>query len=145
MGRSPSRAVCVVALAALLDGVCATAGTQAARAAPRMAPRAPALSPNPSSTGNFLSGVSAVSATDAWAVGYYDNSSGVGDTLILHWNGTAWSKVKSPNPSSTSNVLSGVSAVSATDAWAVGDYQNNTTGADDTLILHWNGTSWSRT
>jgi len=33
--------------------------------------------------------VSAVSATDAWAAGYYTNSSDVAQTLILHWNGTA--------------------------------------------------------
>jgi len=33
--------------------------------------------------------VSADSATDAWAVGSYLSKS-VRDTLILHWNGTAW-------------------------------------------------------
>jgi hypothetical protein len=42
---------------------------------------------------NLLEGVSAVSATDVWAVGYSDNSfNGEARTLILHWNGTAWSK-----------------------------------------------------
>jgi hypothetical protein len=34
--------------------------------------------------------VSADSATDAWAVGYYTKAST--RTLLLHWNGTAWSK-----------------------------------------------------
>jgi hypothetical protein len=37
-----------------------------------------------------LNGVSADSATDAWAVGYYI-SKGVRYALILHWNGTVWS------------------------------------------------------
>jgi hypothetical protein len=32
----------------------------------------------------------------------------------------------------------------AGDAWAAGSCRNNTTGATNTLILHWNGTSWSR-
>ena len=90
MGRSPSRAVCVIALAALLGAVSAT---HAAQAAPRIAPRAPALSPNPSSTINELHGVSAVSATDAWAVGdYVNNTTSADDTLILHWSGTSWSR-----------------------------------------------------
>jgi hypothetical protein len=77
--------------------------------------------------------VSADSATDAWAVGY----------TILHWNGTAWSKVKSPNPG-RGGILFGVSATSAKDAWAVGRYRKPTTHADETLILHWNGTAWSK-
>ena len=46
--------------------------------------------------------------------------------------------------SGRSGGLNGVSADSATDAWAVGHYFNPTTGAEETLALHWNGTSWSR-
>jgi len=65
--------------------------------------------------------VSAVSATDAWAAGYYTKSTGVAEPLILHWNGTAWKKVTTPAPSGGRyNSLYGVSAVSATDAWAAG-------------------------
>jgi hypothetical protein len=30
-------------------------------------------------------------------VGSYTNSSGVQESLTLHWNGTAWKKVTSPN------------------------------------------------
>jgi hypothetical protein len=63
------------------------------------------------------------------------------DTLILGWNGTAWSQVSSPSPGPASNVLTGVSADSATDAWAVGSYLSKS--VRDTLILHWNGTAWS--
>jgi hypothetical protein len=102
-------------------------------------------SPNPSSTANHLYGVSAVSATDAWATGDYVNSaSKATDTLTLHWNGTAWSKVSSPSPSSTLSLLGGVSAVSASDAWAAGAYYNSATKATDTLTLHWSGTAWSK-
>jgi hypothetical protein len=48
------------------------------------------------------------------------------DTLILHWNGTAWSKVPSPSPGPKGNFLTSVSAVSPTDAWAVGYSRNST-------------------
>jgi hypothetical protein len=40
--------------------------------------------------GNFLNAVSARSATDAWAAGYYITSGGTSLTLILRWNGSAW-------------------------------------------------------
>jgi hypothetical protein len=112
-------------------------------------------SPNPggttsSSDFSSLSDVSANSATDAWAVGDYTNpTTGAGETLVLHWNGTNWSKVASPDPGGTTsssdfNFLAGVSANSATNAWALGYYTNPTTGATETLALHWNGTTWSK-
>jgi len=103
------------------------------------------LSPNPSSTENLLFGASAVSPTDVWAVGdYVDDSAGHRDTLIVHWNGTAWSQIPSPNPSPGFNELFAVSADSATDAWAVGDYRELSTDHLIPLILHWDGTAWSQ-
>jgi hypothetical protein len=44
---------------------------------------------------NQLNAVAATSATDAWAVGNYSSGSASG-TLILHWNGSAWTQVPSP-------------------------------------------------
>lgn len=106
-------------------------------------PRSSVLSPNPSSTTNELRSVSAVSPTEAWAVGWYaDDATGASRTLILHWDGTGWSQTPSPNPGSTGNELSGVSARSATDVWAVGSYADPPRESR-TLILHWDGTSWS--
>ena len=103
-------------------------------------------SPNPGSTYNHLDGVTADSATDAWAVGYYVSTTGVTQTLIEHWNGTSWSVVKSPSPASINNELYSVAAISASDVWAVGFVTINTSGqtpVDQTLIEHWNGSSWS--
>ena len=101
-------------------------------------------SPNPGGSGNknFLYGVAATSATNAWAVGYYTNGT-TDRTLIEHWNGTAWTVQKTPNPggANNDNGLYGVAATSATSAWAVGYYGNGTT--DRTLIEHWNGTAWT--
>jgi len=106
--------------------------------------KAATTSPNPSSTFNALSAVSSVSKTDAWAVGNYtDDGTGDIDTLVLHWNGTQWSQVPSPNPSSTLNTLVAVRAVSATNVWAVGWEVDNTNHIPKTLIEHWNGSEWS--
>jgi hypothetical protein len=87
------------------------------------------------STPGFLNGVSAVSPSDAWAVG-----SGTSGPLILHWNGTSWSGVTGPNAPLCH--LTGVSMDSAADGWAVGNCFPST--GEATLIEHWNGISWSR-
>jgi hypothetical protein len=102
-------------------------------------------SPSPEVTdGSFLVSVTALSPSDAWAVGWYYLTGGeASNTLALHWDGTRWAVARSPNPLRGSfDVLNGVSALSASDAWAVGSYQN-ATGRQRNLILHWNGTSWA--
>src|SRR5438874_6340062 len=98
-------------------------------------------SPNGSSSSG-LSAVAAVSANDVWAVGSSGSQRSGGQTVIEHWNGSSWSVVTSANPGSIYNTLYGVTAISATNVWAVG-YYVNTTGVTQTLIEHWNGTSWS--
>src|SRR5437773_178133 len=99
-------------------------------------------SPSPGSSFSELAAVRAVSASDAWAVGDYSSAAGGGNkTLILHWNGTTWAHVPSPNPASFNN-LTGVTATSASNAWAVGEI--GTSLGDRTLTLHWNGTTWAR-
>jgi len=96
------------------------------------------ISPNPDTFDNLLYGVAAVGTNDVWAVGYYDNNSGY-QTLVEHWNGSAWSIVPSPSPSG--KFLRGVAAVSTNDVWAVGDYDNGSNF--QALMEHWNGTAWS--
>jgi hypothetical protein len=92
-----------------------------------------------------LAGITALSPSDAWAVGL----SGQG-SLIEHWNGRSWAAVSSYIPSDlhygsgnqvTSNQLIGVAASSTKNAWAVGDWG----GSCDLhpLIVHWNGQRWS--
>jgi hypothetical protein len=92
---------------------------------------------------NQLRGVTAVSGTNAWAVGSYTDaaSHSLSQTLIAHWNGQAWTQVPSPNPNHRSE-LTAVSAASARDAWAVGEYFDG--AGDQTLIEHWNGHTWTR-
>jgi hypothetical protein len=78
-------------------------------------------SPNPGGIGdhNFLAGVAALSLTNAWAVGDSSDAAGT-QTLILHWNGTAWARVPSPSPGAGANLLLAVAATSAHNVWAVG-------------------------
>jgi hypothetical protein len=97
----------------------------------------PPLSGGPVS--NQLLGVAAIASNDVWAVGQ-STDYGAGQTLIVHWNGTAWSTIPSPHPG-TYSVLRSISAVAANDIWAVGTYYDN--GLQKTLMLHWNGTTWS--
>ncbi len=80
-------------------------------------------SPNTSATQhNALRGVTCVSASECWAVGYYLTDNAV-QTLIERWDGTSWAIVSSPNTSTTqSNFLLGVTCVSASECWAVGYY-----------------------
>jgi len=99
-------------------------------------------SPNVGTNYNQLQGVAAVSANDVWAVGGYFTSDGIYQTLIEHWDGTSWSVILSANPGEGADAFAGVAVVSANDVWAVGFYEDNV-GPSQTLIEHWNGTSWS--
>jgi len=99
------------------------------------------VSSNGSRQVNELHSVSALAENDVWAAGVsYNTERTLGSTLIEHWNGSGWSVVPSPNPSSFVNRINAVAAVSANDVWAVGTAPTST---DTVLILHWNGTAWS--
>ncbi len=103
--------------------------------------------PDPAVALDDLAGVAVLSAKNVWAVGQ-DAAGTVGPfrTLIAHWNGRAWKHVPSPNPGIGSNYLSSITAVSASNIWAAGEYSDQSGGiaADKTLILHWNGRSWKK-
>jgi hypothetical protein len=92
-----------------------------------------------------LEGVSARASDDVWAVGSIrDRIRTPFRTNILHWDGTSWTAIPSPNVGTHDNVLLGVRAVAANDAWAVGwwtssGYDKNT----HLLVLHWNGRAWA--
>jgi len=101
-------------------------------------------SQDPGSTDNRLFSVAATSATSAWAVGDFADSTGQYQTLIERLDGSKWTRIDSPAPGQKSDLFA-VAATSATNAWAVGSYVP--AGADpdatQTLIEHWDGTSWS--
>jgi len=78
-----------------------------------------------------LYGVTTLSRSDAWAVGLEPSAS-----LILHWNGHAWSKSLSG-----AGYYLGTGADSATDVWAVGGTSWFSPSAP--FIEHWNGSAWT--
>jgi hypothetical protein len=99
-------------------------------------------SPQPGAMRDLLYGASADSPSDVWAVGEQQSSDGIFQTLVEHWDGTAWNVIPSPNPGETGNHLYGVDAVSPSDVWAVGQ-QLGISAPDQALIEHWDGTAWS--
>ena len=63
--------------------------------------------------------------------------------LAIHWDGTSWSQVPSPNPGFFSTAFSSVDAISTNDIWAVGSTTATQFGHAQTLAMHWDGSSWS--
>src|SRR5215471_5851404 len=109
-----------------------------------------AISPGPGSAA-LLHGVSAARGGSAWAAGNTcasgcGTSSETDRTLILRWDGTAWSQTASPSPGRDALVL-GVSAGPGSTAWAVGDACMSACGTTSAvyrmLIMHWDGKAWS--
>jgi hypothetical protein len=98
-------------------------------------------------SGGILYSVAMASVRRGWAVGSTGRVVPGRHTkaLILAWNGSTWKRTATPALPDASLLL-GVAAVSARNAWAVGEY--GTKGFGDTsgtsLILHWNGRRWTR-
>jgi hypothetical protein len=92
----------------------------------------------------WFQAVGATSAKNAWAVGCIcggPGAQGYSVPLIEHWNGKTWKQQLFRLPKN-SGQLNGVAAISARDAWAVG--QTNAGGPSGALVEHWNGYRWQR-
>jgi len=87
----------------------------------------------------FLSGVTATSVRDAWAVGG-TGGDGLDFPLIAHWNGSSWKQAHAPAPASGGHFF-GVAATSPANAWAVGLTYGTSTHI---LIARWTGHAWKR-
>jgi len=93
---------------------------------------------NGNSPGNFqfVQGISAISDSDVWAVGYESlNGALNGAAQIFHFDGTQWSLAASP--SGPTARFDGITVVASNDIWAVG--QNN----QQTLTAHFDGARWA--
>lgn len=123
MGRRLSRGLVLVAA-----GFALAAGSLAGTAGAARVAGAPASK----TFTDRLYGVTTLSRSDAWAVGLMPNAS-----LILHWNGRAWSKSLAGH-----GYFLGVGADSASDVWAVGGTSWFSPSAP--LIQHWTGTAWTQ-
>ena len=81
-----------------------------------------------------LTGIAASGPNDIWASGWETLGS-----MMLHWDGTAWSNVRLPHVGAGfKEYLYGIAARAPDDAWAVGSAREE----QARLILHWDGTQW---
>lgn len=99
-------------------------------------------SPSPTILGSLFA-VSALNNHEAWAVGLNVGGAGSNGALIEQWDGASW-HLAAPGAATTGDnySLSSVAAVSHNDVWAVGHYLGER-GFPQTLIEHWNGSTWS--
>ena len=96
------------------------------------------------SSNDFLFGASADATNDAWAVGF--NVSDSITTSAMHWDGTNWKRVATPNVGEGTNKLNAVLALAPNDVWAVGfstQVAPPKQAATLTLIEHFDGASWT--
>lgn len=98
--------------------------------------------PSPSGfTSTYLSAITCTSSTNCWAVGSSSSTSRYA-TLTERWNGSKWSIVSSPNPSTAKpDVLTGVACGSASQCWTVGYWFPGSFSGS--LTEKWNGSKWS--
>lgn len=88
---------------------------------------------------NRLFGITGTAANDLWAFGSYFASDGSGHqmTLLLHWNGTDWKIVPSPNPTKSdflSDLLWAGVEPSAGNVWIFGT--EDVAPNEETLAIH---------
>jgi hypothetical protein len=109
---------------------------------------------NPSGKGfddvQAIDAIRCTAARSCLAVGTYGNVRAlVLRNEALHWNGTKWSKLATPNPGGTGtkgdvSELAGLGCANASNCWAAGTYGNLSTQTFLNEILHWNGRKWSQ-
>jgi len=95
---------------------------------------------------SMLDAVSCLSASSCTAVGTWYTAEKTPQTLVESWNGSKWSLMPSPDAGGTSdtNLLAGVSCVSASSCTAVGSYYPSIFNQQaKPLVESWNGAKWS--
>jgi hypothetical protein len=86
--------------------------------------------------GGALTSIAATAPDDVWAVG----ADGSGNAVALHWDGTAWAMVPTPQ---RGEFLSDVAAVASDDVWAVGGWSGGRRkGSSRPFTMHWDGQRW---
>jgi hypothetical protein len=101
----------------------------------------------PSPSGTYLADVTCTSSVQCWAVGAtMDTNGNPSATLVDQWDGTSWSTIPSPNPSSA-EILTDVTCLGPSQCWASGaqgvSSGQNQNGSPSPMIESWNGSAWS--
>jgi hypothetical protein len=108
--------------------------------------------PTPESEGSgdaHLHGLSAVSPSEVWAVGYstyYSEEHGAGGwkPLVLRWNGTAWKRIPVPRFAGQYSWFNDIQVLSQSRAFAVGGMINRFDRHNPGLIERWDGENWKQ-
>lgn len=97
----------------------------------------------PSTLHDSFRSIVEIAPNDVWVVGEQLTTGLPSHPLTLHWNGTHWQSIGSPDVAEGGkNALVAVSGISTNDVWAVGFYVQQR-GSLGPIIEHWNGKSWS--
>jgi hypothetical protein len=99
-----------------------------------------AQSAAPGELSSWLTGVTVLTPSEAWAVGASGAPDVPFEVLIERWDGTAWTAEEGPNPGSQINELLDVDAAEPNDVWAVGRTASGF--GDQPLVLRYDGTTW---
>jgi hypothetical protein len=91
-----------------------------------------------------ITGVSCGSTTACAATGYYTDSAGQEQGMLLTGHGSSWTATRAPRPAGArpGAYLSGVSCPAAAACVAVG-YYTDSSGSEQGLLLQWRGSSWT--
>jgi hypothetical protein len=94
---------------------------------------------------NDLWSIAGRSPSDIWAVGSLlpNANATIVQTLALHYNGTTWTRVSTPDLGPEANSLYGVAALPDGSAWATGIYTQASGHTGRALTMHWNGHTWT--
>jgi len=91
-------------------------------------------SPSPGQRANLTGVTTSNAANNVWAVGSFTPAGSTSpQTLTLNWNGTAWTTVTSPNPTSFDTLNAVATNPGAAIVWAVG--ATGQSGSFNPLIL----------
>ncbi|HLW36718.1 MAG TPA: hypothetical protein VKS98_13780 [Chthoniobacterales bacterium] len=100
-------------------------------------------SPNTGFAPTLLSALTCVGASDCWTVGRSEIGQTYTSTTFMRWNGQSWQVVPSPSVDKRTNGLVAIACLSSSSCWAVGYTIDIQTVSVQTLILRWDGTSWT--
>jgi hypothetical protein len=135
--------VVTLAICVLSNGGAVTLGASATTAGRHTAASSLSIEATPKLIYDLNSGLSAVACqltTTCIAVGSYVDTLGARQPLAEIWNGSTWTKQRTP-PLARGGALVGVSCASSTACTAVGDFIASS-GGQAALAERWNGTKW---
>jgi len=98
--------------------------------------------PNDGDGDNDLRGVTALSATDAWAVGSrWDDVADHVIPLTAHWDGAEWRLVPTPAVGEAGGLMA-VHGSESDRVWAAGFFSTSDGQVAKALLQRWTGTAW---